>query len=223
MGRELKRVPLNFDWPLDKVWDGYVNPFHEDCPKCDGHGVTSGRQWLGQITQLLLMAGCAAADHRPPLHPWLHDIFAHVDDQWPSPDMAELTTGLAGRGPFGRMGHDAIDRMNAVDAIIKAAGLDPEKWGTCPACSGDGIEASLKAQYDAWEPTEPPAGEGYQLWETTSEGSPISPVFKALDELCEWAAVNATTFGRYHTTAAEWKRMLGDGMVYHQEGGNIFL
>jgi hypothetical protein len=23
MGREIKRVPLDFDWPLDKVWHGF--------------------------------------------------------------------------------------------------------------------------------------------------------------------------------------------------------
>jgi hypothetical protein len=27
MGRELKRVPLDFDCPLNKVWKGYINPF----------------------------------------------------------------------------------------------------------------------------------------------------------------------------------------------------
>lgn len=31
----------------------------------------------------------------------------------------------------------------------------------------------------------PPKGDGYQLWETTSEGKPMSPVFATLDELCE--------------------------------------
>lgn len=33
-----------------------------------------------------------------------------------------------------------------------------------------------------WEKTEPPTGEGWQLWETVSEGSPISPVFPTQDE-----------------------------------------
>lgn len=30
---------------------------------------------------------------------------------------------------------------------------------------------------------DPPSGEGYQMWETTSEGSPITPVFEDPDEL----------------------------------------
>ena len=28
MGRELKRVPLDFQWPENKVWDGYLNPHY---------------------------------------------------------------------------------------------------------------------------------------------------------------------------------------------------
>ena len=33
MGRELKRVPLDFDWPQNKVWHGYLNPYHSTkCP-----------------------------------------------------------------------------------------------------------------------------------------------------------------------------------------------
>lgn len=54
---------------------------------------------------------------------------------------------------------------------------------------------------------EPPVGEGYQLWDTTSEGSPISPVFKTMDELCEWSEKNATIFGNIKVSKEEWKRM----------------
>jgi len=33
---------------------------------------------------------------------------------------------------------------------------------------------------------EPPAGDGWQLWETVSEGSPISPVFKTETEFSDY-------------------------------------
>ena len=106
----------------------------------------------------------------------------------PSADIRELTGGLAGRAP--RMwGHDAIDRWTATDAIIKAAGLDPKTWGVCPACKGHGsIEAyeGQRAEAEKWEPSEPPMGEGWQLWETVSEGSPVSPVFATSGELAAW-------------------------------------
>lgn len=70
---------------------------------------------------------------------------------------------------------------------------------------------------------EPPEGEGYQLWETTSEGSPVSPVFKTLDELCEWCEVNATTFARFTATKERWKSMLDDNFVHHATGNAIFI
>jgi len=59
-------------------------------------------------------------------------------------------------------------------------------------------------------PFDPPEGEGYQLWETTSEGSPSSPVFKTLDELCEWCAENATTFASNKATKEQWRKMLSE-------------
>jgi len=42
MGREIRRVPLNFDWPRRKVWKGFVNPHYVHrrmCPFCDGEGL----------------------------------------------------------------------------------------------------------------------------------------------------------------------------------------
>lgn len=72
-------------------------------------------------------------------------------------------------------------------------------------------------QWDATERTH------MQLYETTSEGTPLGPVFDNLDDLCEWAADNATTFGPHTASAAEWKEMLGRGHVYHreQQGNNV--
>lgn len=70
---------------------------------------------------------------------------------------------------------------------------------------------------------EPPEGDGYQLWETTSEGSPVSPVFASFEELCEWCAENATTFADFKATKEEWAAMLNDDFVYHQEGIFVFM
>ena len=61
---------------------------------------------------------------------------------------------------------------------------------------------------------EPPEGDGYQLWENTSEGSPISPVFDSLDKLCEWAAENETVFASFTSTKEEWKEMLSKNQVH---------
>ena len=59
-----------------------------------------------------------------------------------------------------------------------------------------------------------------QLYNTTSEGEPISPLFKAdeFEKLCEWAAENATTFADYKAPKDSWIKMLKDGYVYHKAG-----
>lgn len=64
-----------------------------------------------------------------------------------------------------------------------------------------------------------------QLYQTTSEGTPITPIFRAdeLEKLCEYAAENCTTFASYKATKEEWMRMLGDGFVFHQQGNAIFI
>jgi hypothetical protein len=50
---------------------------------------------------------------------------------------------------------------------------DPE----CDECGGDGWIS---------DPIEPPTGDGWQVWETVSEGSPISPVFATSADLVDW-------------------------------------
>lgn len=39
MGRTLKRVPLDFDWSLNEIWQGYLNPISPlPCEVCEGDG-----------------------------------------------------------------------------------------------------------------------------------------------------------------------------------------
>lgn len=220
MGRELRRVPLDFSWPLKKVWDGYLNPHYKKCPHCTGNGYTAAHERLDSLVRLLLLSGEDSLRGKD--HPYFEWIGKYVGgfEKSPSPDMHELTSGLSGDGPNGR---SYSNTYRANQAIIKAAGLDPETWGICTECKGEGIDPVAKEAYDKWTETEPPKGDGYQLWETTSEGSPSSPVFGLLDELTTWCADNATTFGSSKATKEQWDKMLGDGMVYHQEGNAIFM
>jgi hypothetical protein len=96
MSREVRRVPIDFDWPMHEIWPGYQMP----------------REFIGPQ--------CPDCPRRP-------------------------------------------------------AGVDP-----CPTCSGFGTTEEYEGQhadYDAWTETDPPTGDGWQLWETVSEGSPVTPVF----------------------------------------------
>lgn len=123
------------------------------------------------------------------------------------------------------MGHDSVNRWILVETRAKRLGV----YGKCGVCGGEGElpqDAEAKALYEAWTPSEPPSGEGYQLWETTSEGSPLSPVFGKLDVLCDWLENGATVFGNEKVSAGKWREMLGgeaDAPIVHQEGNLVFL
>jgi len=183
------------------------------------HGITQARELLERLTELILLGGEGARGGK--IHPYLQNLM-NYDGKIPSVDMLELTDGLAERdtGMFGCGGNATY---SALRNIIKAAGLSPDKWGICQTCGGDGVIPAIREAYKAWKDYDPPEGDGFQLWETTSEGSPISPVFKTLDELCEWAEKNATTFGSFKATKEEWKKMLSDGLVYHEKDNLVFI
>lgn len=228
MGREIKRVPLDWDWPVNKIWEGYQWPsslVSAPCPAGDAclNGHTAAGAWVAEIAHLALMLDDDLGSQRrgQPLHPYFDSVPrpygspTRTSDARPSPDIAEFGAGLAGReGVF--MGHDAIDRWHATDALIRAAGLDPKVWGVCPQCQGHGsVEAypGQRAAAEAWEPTEPPSGEGWQLWETVTEGSPISPVFPDAEELAQWLTTPAACWGtmRQPMTIEQARGFVGAG------------
>lgn len=81
------------------------------------------------------------------------------------------------------IGHDAINQMIVTRARCERVG-EPE---ACATCGGHGsIEAftgqRALAEDGDWQ-IDPPTGEAWQVWETTSEGSPCSPAFDTRDEL----------------------------------------
>lgn len=202
MGREIKRVPVSFDWPLNKTWGGYLRPDFLDeqpCAACNQSGHTAARRWVAQVSRLLLMLDddLRSQELGRGLHPYLVDTGSCAWGVRPSADIAEFGEGLAGRSAS-FLGHDAIDGWNAEKNVIAAAGLDADTWGICPSCGGHGSTEKYPTQRvdaEAWEPTEPPIGDGWQLWETVSEGSPISPVFATDEGLIGWLCSDAYRMG----------------------------
>ncbi len=203
MGRELKRVPLDFQWPMNEPWSGFLNPHYSKshtCPACRGNGETTASNRLGDLVSLLMLSGSDSL--RGKCHPYFYeDPLYRTKEELCGPDMVELTTALAGRAAS-FMGHDSLDKWSAKKKIVAAAGLS-EEWGVCQECGGEGTiwdSPEDKRAYDDWTPTEPPAGDGYQIWETVSEGSPISPVFATPEELASymagrrWGADNGSSF-----------------------------
>jgi hypothetical protein len=261
MGRKLMRVPLDFNWPTDMVWKGYINPYKsQECKACDGSGHNpetkklsddwysfdnqewiypdghTGRRynnlaWSNHITQDEVIELAKHGRLSDLMDKWYNydketNVWTYCDRntrEWivcdePNYPTAEKVNNWNRTG----IGHDSMNQWICVETRAKRLGV----WGECEYCNGNGeIWASEEVEklHDEWNQYDPPTGEGYQLWETTSEGSPQSPVFKTLDELCEWCAENATTFGSFKATKDEWKGMLDDDFVSHQEGNIIFI
>lgn len=207
MGREVRRVPLNFDWPLNQRWEGFLTPDRlkgKPCPDCDS-GQTAAGWWLATYCYRLGMVAADLLDQRSgkAMHPWLADdpYPAHGNGTTvlrPGRDILDLLTGLTGMSEHEVLsfGGSSSVQWRLYRKISEAAGL-PD-FGVCRTCDGEGdLETypGQRAEREAWKPTDPPAGEGWQLWETVSEGSPISPVFGSAEQLAAWMASPAYRWG----------------------------
>lgn len=266
MGRELKRVAIDFDCPIGKTWQGYVNPHYTavECAACGGTGSSPAAkffsdQWYGNAPFDPRSTG---SEPFSPSHPiivqfatrnvgndeafyarfhraaskdiaiaqeacrlcdlfneqWSHhlsqvDVDALVDgerlwdftrrprtqeqaDKLKADAEADGGNGHWMREPNGYrptakevnewslcgFGHDGINQSICVGARCKREGVEHY----CAKCEGNGSKwPSKEAEelYEAWEEVEPPAGDAYQIWQTVSEGGPVSPPFLTPEEL----------------------------------------
>lgn len=278
MGREVKRVPAGFDWPLKTAWAGYLNPYSSACRECADCGGTGyapraremSAQWHGNAPFDPAAYGAVplTADHpgiraiaernvthAPEFYCRLGQsrdaaiasevarLFDHFRGQWshqlvqadvdalvaagrlhdlthrwtrgegwvPIEPPPAVTAERVNAWSFAGFGHDAINQGVCVRARCEREG-EPV---TCAACDGHGHVWPSKAHEalaDAWERVEPPAGEAWQMWETTSEGSPISPAFATAEELARWLAdTGASTFGSETASYESWLGMILEG------------
>ena len=190
MGREIRRVPLDFDWPLHKVWKGWVYPDKfkfPECSFCEGTGYSPEAYAISETFYASMMDMDRTKAKKLCWYDKLGQ--AEVDflvsegrlkDFGPNPTADEVNSAARERG----LVHDAINRGCLVEFRCKQLGI--ERF--CPHCNGYGDIATdeQREAVDAWEGTPPPEGDGYQIWETVSEGSPVSPVFKNKQELINW-------------------------------------
>jgi hypothetical protein len=299
MGRKLYRVALDFSWPKDKIWKGYINPYWDQrvkCVSCDHSGYSPNAkrfqdEWYGNASFDPVTYGANPITEDNPVFRVLAErncnispgyygtgesavnrevrrLYRHFSNQWAhhlikedidallkedrlwdftrvarTEEQKEIVKQKVASGgnswlPFsngytptadeinawsiGGWGHDTSNQHICVKARCAREGVPY----LCYACNGDGYtwpSSEIESLYESWKAEDPPVGEGYQLWETTSEGSPQSPVFETLDALCAWCEKNATTFADHKATAEEWREMLDDGFVHHKEGNRIFL
>jgi hypothetical protein len=188
MGRQIKRVPLDFDWPLKERWKGYLNPYYKhrrECPSCEGSGwnpetkrlseswygfIAGGDHWSNKLTQDEVDTLVEKGRLYELTHVWKSGKWQEREPPH-YPTAAEVNAWSCDG-----LRHDAINQGICVE--VRAKRLDV--YGYCEVCDGEGElwdTPENKNLADEWEEEEPPQGDGWQLWENTTEGSPISPVF----------------------------------------------
>lgn len=257
MSREVKRVAMDFWWPLGKTWRGYVNPHRvPECARCEGTGLgpeakVFSNQWHGNAPFDPVEYGArpltldhpeiqALARHNVSRAPdyyssgeeavrreasrlfgllkgsWSHHLIqADVDALLAANRLydlrrsgVEVTPDVVNAWSIRGLGHDACNQHVCLVARCEREGVDRK----CPHCSGSGEDwpdEESKAAYEAWQRTDPPTGDGWQMWETTSQGSPISPVFASPEGLANWLADTRTSaFGGIGASRDVWLGMI---------------
>lgn len=268
MGREVRRVALDFNWPLNKRYEGFINPhpYGVQCPKCENGNSPYGQllqdRWYGKDPnwkpedrgsrpftpedECIKLWSKRQCEHSPEYYGtgplaeyreslricdlfnkrWCHHLndddvaalvaagrlhdYTHTWDKterkWvEKPDGKIPTARELNEAYIFGMGHDAINSW----AVLKAEAAREGKSLSCDHCDGEGIVwddlICSKEKYEAWTPTDPPAGEGWQIWETVSEGSPITPVFPTSDALAAYMEEHGDPVWGKTMNAAQWK------------------
>jgi len=195
LSREVRHVPADFDWPLHKTWGGYLMPDELQLPRCeacDGSGYSwLARHWMGtayrhQVRDAdvawLDKLSQAEVDYlleQGRLRTWVRDSTEPGHGHWESRPLAAADVNEAYRDRRAML-HDAINMHLVARFKCEKAG----ESHLCPACNGAGDTGTTaqRAAHEAWQPTEPPTGDHIQMWQTISEGSPITPPFPGTEE-----------------------------------------
>lgn len=222
MGREIRRVPLDFAWPLHTRWDGFCLPVElrsTKCFECDGEGLnvlTCGiaASWYHPVRFSGLEFNLEQADVQALVdanrlmdftHTWSKETGYVRREYGYVPSAQEVNAWARCRG----VGHDSVNRWVVIEAKAKRLGV----YGLCATCNGAGEiwnSPEQKAEAEAWDRTDPPTGEGWQLWETVSEGSPISPVFASAEELAAYLSTH-DCWGSNKASYEQWMKTIAEG------------
>lgn len=249
MSREIRRVPLDFNYPLDKTWDGYLHPANlrpDECGVCRGDGMSPYAKhlrsmWYGNAPFDPASKGSKPFTYDNPAvwafskrqienspeyygegalailrnanrlcrlfnAAWSHhlsqeEVDVLVTEGKPHDLLNTWTKGVGWEPivPTPTLTAEFVNQWSISNQLFGIGGS--ELWTLmdfyserdsqpleCGHCDDGYNEAypGQQADIDAWEPTPPPVGDAYQLWQTISEGGPASPPFATPEELADW-------------------------------------
>lgn len=239
MGREIRRVPVGFDWPIDKTWWGFLRPQDlrsEKCDRCDGIGYSTialemYNKWYGYIDYYPISPGLKPfeateqaivdfakrnvsktytgdawikkeyTDHELNREArrltnlfngmWMYHLNQEeIDVMWDYEysGLKDLFKEKPDPFTYNRSAISAVFLTLYPDTIIKHYAKKENFDPYCEKCKGEGSFEAPGAKW--WTETPVPEGPAYQLWETVSEGSPVSPSFETPEELAQWLSDN---------------------------------
>lgn len=200
----IKRVPLDFDWPVGYLWHGYVNPWPGpvECEECCGTGLNEAslrlyknfKRWATRLSEneiaLALKAGITKRD------------LSYVRRRlW-----------------------DEVDQPLLQFCLTEIRAKNNKVWGFCLVCQGEQVVRNPNPAvrqlysdvnlYDEWRPIEPPKGDGWQLWQVQDDAGsfPASSVFKSETQLAKWCSTY------FKSDYASWLRWITkEGLKVPQE------
>lgn len=217
MGRLIKRVKENFNYPVGKIWYGYINPYGgHKCPVCDGDGYSEegkkfNEDWYGWDTHVQYNE--KGGHWHPSAHQYNLEQY-EVDALWEEGRLRDFkekpTVQEVNHWAKQGFGHDSLNEWICARVHAEKHGYDQ----LCPYCHGNGYIRDEEA-FQNWKKTEPEDGEWYQLWEDTSEGSPKTPAFKTPEELAQYCADNKISiFAKDTLTYNEWLSFINNNDPY---------
>lgn len=195
MGRELRRVPLDFDWELNVPWHGFLCPYTNyeiTCPSCKGVGLNkkstalynSWYDWRNQLTQDEVDVLSETPYFMQKTHNWGGREIGWVLKNPP----VYLSAAEVNTWGDRELGSITV-RFTCTTIRAKRLGF----YGECEKCDSFGkfvTKPEIKKLATEWHPEELPVGEGWQVWETVTEGSPVTPVFATAEELIDYLVDN---------------------------------
>jgi hypothetical protein len=230
---ELRNVPGDFDSPLGEPWSGWRYPpgvAAVPCDACNATGYspiarglfdafygrpTSGEasSWRGELLQEDVDALLAAGRFDVVCGRSLPTA-AHPNGRWyrMRPPASADAVNAAQREQGALLGRFPLDGIS-VGIVVRRRCEALNVAVQCQVCDGEGHtfrDDEHRAAHDAWNP-EPPTGDHIQLWETVSDGGPLSPVFPDSPSgrlaLASWMTENGTSI-ESTLTQDEWLRLM---------------